>query len=107
MNIKITLATALLVGLMSAGFAFADDGDANIVNATRECNGGSCPTSDGRTISCPTSGGPECSEGDSCICICEGSGRSTTAVNRCGKLKTSLIISTQDPSFSYEINVHP
>jgi hypothetical protein len=40
--------------------------------AERVCNGGSCLTKDGKTLNCPTSGGPTCGEGQICTCRCSG-----------------------------------
>ncbi|MGB0513907.1 MAG: hypothetical protein ACPGJE_03600, partial [Wenzhouxiangellaceae bacterium] len=52
--------------------------------AVGACNGGTCRTSDGDTLSCPSSGGPSCNSGQSCVCTCRvNDDGSAFAVNRC------------------------
>lgn len=52
--------------------------------AVGACNGGTCRTSDGDTLSCPSSGGPSCNSGQSCVCTCVvNDDGSAFAVNQC------------------------
>jgi hypothetical protein len=46
------------------------------------CNGGSC-LSGGGSVNCPTSGGPTCTSGQNCYCVCEGGGGTTSTHNEC------------------------
>jgi hypothetical protein len=52
------------------------------------CGGGSCQTSGGMILSCPTSGGPTCTSSQICGCQC---GRSSlggwTSANVCGSVE--------------------
>lgn len=43
------------------------------------CNGGTCVTAAGVTLTCPTTGGPSCSSSETCTCSCAGG----TAANVC------------------------
>lgn len=49
------------------------------------CNGGSClPASSSTSLSCPTSGGPNCTSQQSCLCTCSlGTNGSWAASNQC------------------------
>jgi hypothetical protein len=48
------------------------------------CNGGSCnPVGGGGALNCPTSGGPTCGSGQSCVCECVAGGGTTSTHNEC------------------------
>lgn len=46
------------------------------------CNGGQCAAA-GVALSCPASGGPTCSAGQTCSCTCDAGGGSTSTHNAC------------------------
>jgi len=57
-----------------------------LVAAAGVCNGGTCLTSNGVTLTCPASGGPTCAEGEVCSCKCvKNSDNTWSAVNKCVK----------------------
>ena len=46
------------------------------------CNGGQCSAA-GTPLDCPASGGPTCTSGQTCHCVCESGGGQTTTHNEC------------------------
>lgn len=71
----------LLAGL-GASLAYANA-------QSNACNGATC-TVNGTTLNCPSSGGPTCATGESCVCTCKDLGQHNyTAYNECKKKKTT------------------
>lgn len=56
------------------------------------CNGGQCVGNGTQALNCPSSGGPTCADGETCICHCVKNGNSYTPTNECGVLKTKTVI---------------
>ena len=85
------LALFIAVGPVTAHGFDVEEADV-LVAADRVCNGGSCLTSNGTRLDCPTSGGPTCEEGEACTCRCIRLPNGTyTAANHCGVLKAATI----------------
>lgn len=74
-------------GIMTiAGLAHAQAFVATDATSGSGCNGGTCQSSTGTTLSCPTSGGPTCNTDQTCECYCnKHNDGSVSAVNRCVK----------------------
>lgn len=57
----------------------------------RVCNGGSAQCQNGTTLNCPTSGGPTCSQEETCTCLCKrGPNGTYFAHNACVNIGTSI-----------------
>lgn len=79
---------AILVIMATSAFvapAFA-------VAAREACNGGQCVGNGTRPLDCPSSGGPTCADGETCLCQCIKDGNTYTPTNKCGKLKTQTVL---------------